>query len=358
MTFHARPSGTVPLPDAASVVGGHALLRHPSGSRHALLRDAGTIRLVDLLAAFDGAPGLLAVVPDPWPGWRNGVRGASADGSLIVLAGQRSVLALEADGRARWEYRHGCWGDGPHAHGGADGPCHGLWSGSCAVSPDGTLVWAHVLPDLDHGDPAVDSYEEWLILDAADGAVLGRTRLEGGTGGSNHLPYPDGARMLLSTGQGQDGTPAYLGHWDGTELTVREVGDGFRIPVDVHPGGRAFLSTPHGRDGLQLHRSTDGLVVMERAAGDLAADGDEAPLWDYVAGFVDGHTVIAAAHDAGRREDRRHWLLDALTLRPLGPVAYPRPVGGYPLALGDGSWLTLDAEGSALLRWKGSRTAV
>jgi hypothetical protein len=361
VTIHARPVGAVELPDAASVTCGHALLRHPGGVHHALLRRDGAIVLVDLAAALAGGPSVLATVPDPWPGWRNSACAASGDGSLIVLSGQRSVLALEADGRTRWEYRHGCWGDGPHRHDGP-GPCRGLFQGSAMVGTDGRLVWAHVLPDVGHGDPDVDSHEQWLVLDAVDGTVLGRARVEGGSQGSHQLPHPDGARMILSTGQGQDGSPAYLGHWDGSALTVREIGDGFRIPVAVHPSGRAFLSTPHGHDPLLLHRFPDARVLMDRDAADLrTGDADERePAWDFVAGFLDEHTVIAGVRDARHRRDaERHWLLDALTLRPLGPVDYPRPVrGAHPVALGDGTWLTLDPDGTALSRWTAHRQRV
>ncbi|MFB7663558.1 hypothetical protein ACFC1R_06340 [Kitasatospora sp. NPDC056138] len=355
MTIHARPAGAVELPDAASVTGGYALLGRPGGAPQALLHDDGAIVLVDLAAALVGDPAVLATVPDPWPGWHNSACAASADGSLIALSGQRSVLALEADGRTRWEYRHGCWGDGPHRHDGTE-PCRGLWQGSCLVSADGRFVWAHVLPGLDHDDPDTDTHEEWLVLDAADGTVLGRARIEGGSQGSHHLPHPDGAHVLLGTGQGQDGSPAYLGHWDGAELTVREIGDGFRVPVAVHPSGRAFLSTPHSHDALLLHRFPDGRVLMDRDAGDLPADPTQEPAWDFVAGFVDHHTVIAGTFDARQhRGGQLHWLLDALTLRPLGLVAYPHPVDGYPVALGDGSWLILDQGGATLRRWRPDR---
>ncbi|MFI8185650.1 hypothetical protein ACIF70_34740 [Actinacidiphila glaucinigra] len=363
--IRARPAGTACLPGAGSATAGHALLRHPGGAHHALLhQEDDALALVDLDAAFAGRPAVLATVANPLPGWRNSARAASADGGLIVLSGQRSVLALEPDGRTRWEYRHGCWGDAPHRHGGPE-PCPGLSRGSVQVGADGGLVWAHVLPDIDHGNPVTDSYEQWLVLDAAAGTVLGVARIEGGSQGSHQLPHPDGTRMILGTGQGQDGSPAYVGHWDGSALTVREIGDGFRIPVAVHPGGRAFLSTPHGYDSLWLHRFPDGRVLMDRDAADLAGgedDGDGTePAWDFVAGFVDGHTVIAAAYDAHHhREASRHWLLDALTLRPLGPVAYPDGDrypgrGDNPVALGDGTWLTLAADGTTLNRWSPHR---
>ncbi|MEU1622427.1 hypothetical protein ABZ479_34690 [Streptomyces sp. NPDC005722] len=366
----ARRVGTARLPGAGPVTAGHALLRHPGGAHHALLHQDGAIALVDLEAAFAGRPAVLATVADPWPGWRNSACSASADGALVVLSGQRSVLALDAHGRTRWEYRHGCWGDGPHRHDGP-APCPGFARGSVQAGADGGLVWAHVLPDIDHGDPAADSYEQWVVLDAADGTVLGLARVEGGSQGSHQLPHPDGSRMILGTGQGQDGSPAYAGHWDGSALTVQEVGDGFRVPVAVHPGGGAFLSTPHGHDPLLLHRFTDGRVLMERDAADLAGgDGEHEndddgegpePAWDFVAGFVDGHTVIASAYEARHHgAAARHWLLDALTLRPLGPVAYPGGEGDtgtsdYPVALGDGTWLTLASDGTTLNRWSAER---
>ncbi|MFI5533017.1 hypothetical protein ACIA8O_31215 [Kitasatospora sp. NPDC051853] len=349
-------AGTAVLPDAASVTGGHALLAHPSGARHALLRDGDALVLLDLVEAFGGREAVLARVPNPWPGHRLPAGAATEGGDLVVLPGHRSVRALEADGRTRWEHRHGCRADGPHRHEGEE-PCSGRsWHGSCGMSPDGTVVWAHVLPDLDHSDPDADSHEEWLVLDATDGAVLGRARIEGGSQGSHHLPHPDDGLMLLATGQGQDGSPAYLGHWDGTALTVRELGDGFRIPTSVHPSGRAFLSTPHSGGPLHLHRLPDGTALTGRHADDLSTGPGHRPRWDYVAGFVDPHTVVAGTYDLPRHDDtRRHWLLDALTLRPLGRIDYPVPVAGHPVGLGDGSWVTAAADGTALHRW--SRTS-
>ncbi|MEU9130996.1 hypothetical protein AB0D08_23340 [Kitasatospora sp. NPDC048540] len=340
MPIGARLLATAVLPDARAVTGGHALTLGP-GPRRAVLRDGDLLAVYDLDRVFAGDTAPESTVPNPWPGWSGGVHAVSPDGGLLVLCGQRSVRAVDRAGRLRWEYRHGCWGEGRHRHEGP-APCPGRDNGSCRVGVDGQTVWAHVLPDIDHGDPAVDSHEEWVVLGLADGRPLGRARIEGCTAGSYQIPHPDGGRMLLGIGQGQDGSPLYLGHWDGTGLTAHPLGDGFRVVSDVHPSGLAFLTAPHGSGDLLLHRFPDGATVMARGAL-----GEP---WDLLAGFLDPYTVLTAA---GRRsrEDGEHWLLDALTLRPLGPIAYPRPVRGHPRALGDGSWLTLDEDGGALHRW-------
>ncbi len=328
MAIRARLIATVALPDASAVTQGFAFHSRP-GMRRVLLRDGGDLSLFDLDRALAGDATPLASVPNPWPLWTHGVHTSAPDGTLVVVVcGQRSIRAIERSGRTRWEYQHGCWGDRMHQHQGS-APCPGFGSGSCRLSADGRLLWAHVLPDVDHGDPSVDSHEEWLVLDTSDGRVLGRARIEGGSAGSEHLPHPDGKHMLLGTAQGQDGSPVHLGHWDGTSLTVSEICDGFRIPTDIHSSGRVFVSTPHSDDTLVLHQFPSGAPVMERDAESLTEPADEdSPSWDYVAGFVDAHTVIAGTRSWDEDETKQHWLLDALSLRPLGPVAYPEPIHG------------------------------
>jgi hypothetical protein len=60
---------------------------------------------------------------------------------------------------------------------------------------DGRTVSAHVPADVEHQDPATESYEEWVVLDIADGRVLGRVPTSTSSAGSHHIPHPDGEHM-------------------------------------------------------------------------------------------------------------------------------------------------------------------
>ncbi|MGW5175427.1 hypothetical protein ACWERY_13820 [Streptomyces sp. NPDC004082] len=109
----------------------------------------------------------------------------------------------------RWELRHRCWagcaGHTAFDEYGDDRDHRYASSGSAAFSADGKLLWAHVLGPLSGEQPDGDrGEEEWLVLDAADGTVLARTRTRTSAAGSVHVPHPDPGQMGLSVGEGQD----------------------------------------------------------------------------------------------------------------------------------------------------------
>ncbi|MCX5151607.1 hypothetical protein OHB36_33445 [Streptomyces sp. NBC_00320] len=72
---------------------------------------------------------------------------------------------------------------------------------------------------------------------------------------------------------------------------------------------------------------------------------------------LDGRRVLVQGpvHPAGGAPQTRHWLLDADTLRPLGRLGSPAPVGEDVTSLGDGTWLTHD--GDRVHRWSVSRAS-
>lgn len=47
--------------------------------------------------------------------------------------------------------------------------------------------------------------EEWLVLDATDGTVLGRADTQTVAAGSGHVSHPDPGQMGLSVGEGRTG---------------------------------------------------------------------------------------------------------------------------------------------------------
>ncbi|MEU6862273.1 hypothetical protein ABZ924_03180 [Streptomyces sp. NPDC046876] len=332
MSITAQLRASVPLPGGEALINGFAFESRGSGSQRALLRNGAELEVYDLSEVFAGERAPTAVFPAPWV-WDRWVPSVSPDGSFAVFSGQRAVRAVGADGVALWEYRHGCWGpELGHAHTGDEQEvCRGLEHGSCRVSDDGRLVWAHVVIEED---------EYWVVLDARDGRELARLPLDGAASGSNHLSHPDGTHMALCIGMGQDGILLYWARWDGAELTAWDPdGTTDRILIDVHAGHAGFLTVQHYGADLELH-ALDGSVLAQ------GRPGEDGSCWDYWCGFVDADTVIAAA------EDGPHRLLDARTLQVRGAVAYPaEPVEGGVRPLGDGTWLTYDTASGTLNRW-------
>lgn len=350
MSITAQLRDSVRLPGGRELVSGFALEGRRDDPYRALLRNGHELEVYDLRELFSGERAPKAVFPLPWPRWDQGVHSVSPDGTFAVFSGQRSVRAMGADGKTLWEYRHSCWGpelDHPHT-GDEQEVCRGSEHGSCRISDDGRLVWAHVVGQPEPGD----WQERWVVLDARDGRELARLPLDSAAAGSNHLSHPDGVHMGLCIGMGQDGILLYWARWDGEMLTSWDLNeDRNRILTDVHPGYPGFLTVEQYGADLRLH-APDGAVIAERKEPEPAVGEDEA-YWDYGCGFVDSDTVIASTADSDRDPERaRHWLLDARTLRTRGVVTYPTgPVDGDVRPLGDGTWLTYDDESETLNRW-------
>ncbi|WP_091640084.1 hypothetical protein [Micromonospora pallida] len=323
------------------------------------------IRRDDELLAYDldrlraGDDGPAARFPAPWPRGVGGADAVSPTLDLAVFSGQHALYAIDATGALRWKVLHACWNSclsfhdsyeeyaGSKEHRYSD-------SGSCWVSADGSTVWAHVctpLPD----DVESEFDEEWLVLDAVDGRVLGRASTDTGAAGSHHVPHPDPGQMGLRVGEGQDGAPLRWGRWDGTRLTVARIGDDDRCLVDVSPCGTRFLTIAHWGMQPAIHRLPDGAVTHEVAAHRLAphlqawADTEEEPFWGYQCGFVDDRTVVASTIE--RHGHPRHWLIDTARGEVFGQVEYPMPVTEDPMALGDGTWLTCGEDPFQMMLW-------
>jgi hypothetical protein len=386
MSITARLRDSVQLPNGRSLVNGFALDSRTDRPHRALLRNGRTLEVHDLAGLFAGERAPTAVFPLPWPGWRGGVHSVSADASFAVFSGQRAVRALAPDGATLWEYRHGCWGPllgHPHT-GDEQEVCDGLEHGSCRISDDGRLVWAHVVAPEEHG-----GQEYWAVLDARDGHELARLPLASAASGSHHVSHPDGVHMGLSIGMGQDGLLLHWARWDGEELTAWDLNETLdRDLTDVHPAHPGFLTAEHYGTDLRLH-TLDGTVLAEREAaeagpethdetdlddegnendedpdddnendedsedGEDLDDEDEPLCWDHGGGFVDADTVIASTIDtADDPAEGRHWLLDAHTLEIHGAITYPTGhVDSHVRPLGDGTWLTYDDANGTLTRW-------
>ncbi|MYW63338.1 hypothetical protein GTY65_04485 [Streptomyces sp. SID8379] len=360
MSITAQLRASARLPGGVALINGAPFERTAALAPCALLRNGHELEVHALEDLFAGESAPSAVFPLPWPSWDRGVDSVSPDGSFAVFSGQRAVRAVSASGETLWEHRHGCWGSLlGHPHTGDDQQvCDGLEHGSCRISDDGRLVWAHVALG---SDKAVRQ-EAWLVLDARDGHELARLALDSAAAGSHQLAHPDGRHMGLCIGLGQDGILLHWARWDGEKLTAWDVNEDMdRILADVHEAHPGFLTIQHYGSDLRLH-ALDGTVLAEAEPsapesenGADSTDGYEEDdlYWDYFAGFVDAGTVIASTVESADGSDRaRHWLLDAATLRLRGPVGYPTgPNQGYARALGDGTWITYDERDQTLRRW-------
>ncbi|MER8234647.1 hypothetical protein [Streptomyces sp. NPDC094049] len=361
MSISAHLLDSLRLPEGRALVQGSVWESRSGRPPRALLLHGDDLEVHELDALFGGEQAPAAVFPLPWPDFARGGGSVSPDGSFAVFAGQRAVRAVTADGGTLWEYEHTCWGSPlGHSHPAAGrGPCQGYEHGSCRVSDDGRFVWAHVLA------PGEEYQEVWSVLDARDGRELARIPLgDSEASGSQHFSHPDGVHMGLCVGMGQDGVLLFWARWDGTRPVVWDLDGALdRILVDVHPAHGGFLTVEHYGSDLRLH-ALDGTVLAARDPLPAAegADADELP-WDHAPGFVDADTVVVSTGVEYDVDDSgpRHWLLDARTLEIRGPVTYPGgPVDSPVRPLGDGSWLTYDAEadGGTLSRWtaEGDRT--
>ncbi|WP_406039914.1 hypothetical protein OG799_29950 [Micromonospora sp. NBC_00898] len=232
------------------------MLRWP-GRR--LLVQRGDTELVALDLDAASAGGQLAEVrfPAPWPR-RFGSVAVTPEGDAAVFAGAHTVRVVEATGATRWEMRHVCSAGEcrpmhtSFAEYGGDEDHRYPDSGSAAVSGDGKLVWAHVRGPLSDDKEGADDQELWLVLDAADGRVLGRADTMTVASGSEQMPHPDPAQMGLSIGEGEEGSPVLWGRWDGQRLTVEHTGIE-RILLAVSPSGRHLLTVPLRQWSLSLH---------------------------------------------------------------------------------------------------------
>ncbi|MFF4341817.1 hypothetical protein ACFY00_18010 [Kitasatospora sp. NPDC001540] len=307
-------------------------------------------------------------VPAPWPRRFGEVTVAPG---LVVFTGTHAVRAVAADGATVWEVRHGCWVCGevhPSFAAYADDPDHDSPDGgSAAFGADGALLWVHVRGPLEEDADLTDDQELWLVLDAATGRVLGRAATDTVASGSLHTPDPDPARMGLSIGQGEEGSPALRGRWDGRRLAV-EWREEEWVLLAASPSGRRLLAVDTGQWSLHLLDPDSGEVLARLNAEEAVPPppGDDSRVhWDFDATFLDEDTLLVGTSESDLGSGlARHWLVDVrsgalpeLALR--GAVAYPAgsAVAGPVRAAGDGTWATVAADGGAVHLWELSREA-
>ncbi|MEU9603765.1 hypothetical protein [Streptomyces sp. NPDC048057] len=315
------------------------------------------VRHADLLEVYDtgaflrgGAAPRCAVEVPP------GADGTPlADGA--VLAGPTCVRAVDGAGSVRWEVPHPTWHGGPPHPQAPDAP---------AVSPDGTLVSA-VVPALaeptgngtrqrDTPDGPRYGRDVLLLLDAATGRIRAARPVNSRASVVTQRWHPDGSLLALSCWTAWYSWSTWWIEPRRDGLHIRG-GTRMREVIGFVPGSaRALtlrraerLAPKDDRDELAAHDITtdepvavyDLAALAGRRAGPLDVRRGHNEMFEE-AHLLDGRHVLVTARarpggDGG--EAPRHWLCNAATLRPVGQLRYPVPVGRV-TPLGDGTWLT------------------
>jgi hypothetical protein len=278
------------------------------------------------------------------------------DGGFVV-AGVSSVRALDPDGGPRWERAHDPWHGAARAH------------STPAVSPDGRLVGVVVPtlePDKEKAALVYDlepgrnyTWDDLLLLDAATGEVLGRRQIRSLASAAVASWSPDGGAVVVSCWTAWQSWSTWWAEPRADGLHVLG-GTWMRALAGFLTGSRVLTQRyaehmfyDDDRDELASYDLGSGEQTALLDLAELAVDPENDEFFS--AEILDGrHVLVPGRVYPGGAPETRHWLLDADTLRPLGRLSYPAPVGEDVTVLGDGTWLTHD--GDRLHRWTLSRT--
>ncbi|MCY9787077.1 hypothetical protein KIK06_24640 [Nocardiopsis sp. EMB25] len=268
-------------------------------------------------------------------------------GRAVYTTSDGALVCVDRAGTELWRFALG-----------ATGPA------VCDFSLDAALVWLCRLAET-ASDLATD---QWVVLDAATGAVLASADL--GTRGvcATHFAHPAGAEMVLDVGYPEMSGRLFRGRPDGGRIVVDEVplGAGAGMTgdamVDLSPDGTRFLTMDQE---LTVRSYPDGEVVATVTGEDLgdpeADPGGErsVSLTPMPGGYLDAGTAIVAAHvdydEEPEDEDTDpdegppyEWyethLVDTRTGAVLGRFGEPAADAPALIPLGDGSWVVLDDE--------------
>ncbi|GLY51575.1 hypothetical protein [Lentzea sp. NBRC 102530] len=216
--------------------------------------------------------------------------------------------------------------------------------GSGWLSANGEHVWVF-RPDEMLGRGEGDG---WLVLSASDGQLVAEVPLPTVGQGAGHLPHPDGVRVLLDVGEGQDGTCLFLGRLDGTTLEVHAYPWTDRVASGFSPDGSAFMTVDHDQNDAAFHVFPSGDRTRTVELDDLPppeTDEDVDLVFGWGGGYLDGtRAVVIVEQHTDEDETRAFHVLDLTTGAVLGRLAVPEDA--YDIELpGDGTWIVRDEDG-------------
>ncbi|WP_328862297.1 hypothetical protein [Streptomyces sp. NBC_00306] len=268
--------------------------------------------------------------PSPRPGPGHGFASPLPDGGLAV-SGRDAITVYDADGWVRWTYSHDAWpGEG------------NIGSGACVADASGRLLLATVSGPAEPGSYPGDLC---IALDLAGGRRVTQTVLPSASSGYTfQRSLTDPSQVFLDAAGGDT--------FHSLVITVED--DALRAqPVGLEDEPFAGLS----RDGAFLKLDVGGEWLSRYASGqaDVSVDAEDVlpeglRFVGYRPGFLDTDRVLAAVGKEQDSQDNRHLVLDGRTLQPVAEVDYPGTNCFDPLALGDGTWLTV--EGDTVRRWR------
>ncbi|MER6994460.1 hypothetical protein [Streptomyces sp. NPDC000410] len=268
--------------------------------------------------------------PSPQPGRSHGFASPLPDGGLAV-SGSGIVTVYEADGRVRWTYEHEPWFD------------HRVASGACVADPSGRRLLVTMPGLLETEGPYPGDL--CVALDLADDRRVAATLLPSASAGySFQQSLTDPTQIFLNAAMG-DTFHSLLVTLENDVLRVRPVGLEDEPFAGLSLNG-AFLKLDVG--GEWLSRYEAGQPDVSAHAEDVLPE--DLCFVGYHPGFLDADRVLVAIAEDQDSEDNRHLILDGHTLQPVAELDYPGASSFDPLALGDGTWLTVD--GDTVRRWR------
>ncbi|PWI66084.1 hypothetical protein PCL_05302 [Purpureocillium lilacinum] len=172
-------------------------------------------------------------------------------------------------------------------------------------------------------------------------------------------PLPQFSNFVLTAAQGQD--DAYSWKVDVVDgcLHLIELASGMERVTGVQHnrilvqdlGGRWLQVRGVAPDGTMRIKSEMTFDESDVKSEDMSSEEDEEELFlNGNSGFVDDSHVIAAVAEEWCSEEADHFLLDAENLTIRSRIQYPFPVRSDPIALTDGTWVTIAGEN--VCRWR------
>ncbi len=217
----------------------------------------------------------------------------------------------------------------------------------CVLSLNGRTVWVY-RPDAMAGRNLPD---QWVVLDAENGAVLARSDLETVGHGGQQYRHPTDEHVLLDIGEGQDGSVIYWASLSDGRLAPVRYPWADRVLIDLAPDGQQFMTVDHGQADVAFHTYPSGEMTATLQIEDFGHDPDEVFL-EWSGGYLSPDVAVATlvGEDEDGEEWFRHYRINVAAGRVEEELA-SNAEHAYDLQpLGDGSWLTTDPSGHPV-RW-------
>lgn len=260
----------------------------------------------------------------------------SADLRHVYYTTPDAAVCVTADGAEVWRSEFKPPSDRRFGH----------WP-SCVLSSGGRVVWVY-RPDAMAGR---DRPDQWVVLDAATGAVIAQADLDTVGHGGRQLVHRAGDQVLLNVGEGQDGSVIHRASVTEGRMDVMRYPWSSRCLIDVSPDGRHFMTVDHDQTDMALHTYPDGEMTLALSVDVFGCDPDETVV-EWSGGYLNQDTVIVTL--AGETEDEQEWFRHYRVDTSSGRVQAEFDAHVEALhdiePLGDGSWLTTAPSGHPIRR--------